>query len=150
MKRQMILLSLVVIILPILSLGAVPLGEPFTLGVGEIVEVGGGGLVIGFNSIPADSRCPMEAFCVWEGNAEAALWLSLPIGNVEYFSLHTTLDPQVHVHDIFRVELLWVAPYPTVGVPIPPAAYEVMLAVVQIDVTENEDTTWSTVKSLYR
>jgi hypothetical protein len=137
--------------IPVLATAEVPLGQPFTLAVGESVEVGGGGLFIGFEEITEDSRCPMDAYCFWEGNAAAALWAALPIGNTDHFSLNTTVDPQVHDYEIYRITLLWVAPYPaSMSMPIPPESYEVTMVVVKTGVTGNETLTWSTLKALYR
>jgi len=150
MKSTLLALSLMCA-LPALATASVPLGQPFTLAVGEAAEVGDGGLSVGFEEILEDSRCPMDAYCFWEGNAEAALWAALPIGDVDHFSLHTTLEPQFYLKDIFRITLLWVAPYPASStVPIPPETYEVMLVVVRVGVTETEFLTWSTLKTLYR
>jgi len=142
---------LTVLCLASLAGAAVPVGESFTLGVGESVEVGGAGLVVGFTSILADSRCPMDAYCFWAGDAEAGLWASLPIENVDHFGLHTTVEPHAYTYEFYQIKLLWVAPYPmSSSVPIPPETYEVMLVVLSSLPSENELATWSTVKALYR
>lgn len=46
-------------------------GQEFTLAVGKSALVGGRWL-IEFTSVPEDSRCPMNARCIWEGNARVA------------------------------------------------------------------------------
>jgi hypothetical protein len=48
-------------------------GEEFQLAQGESVGVKGGGFIIEFSKVLDDSRCPMNARCVWEGNARIAL-----------------------------------------------------------------------------
>ena len=40
---------------------------------GESVGVKGGDFTVEFSSVIEDSRCPMNARCVWEGNARIAL-----------------------------------------------------------------------------
>lgn len=130
---------------------AVPPGEPFTLGVGESVPVGGYGLVVGFNAILADSRCPMDAFCFWEGDAEAELWADDGREAPLVFSLHTTLYPQSILYGDYEIELLWVAPYPVSwSLPIDPETYEVMLVVLTGLPVGNETSTWGGVKAIYR
>jgi len=48
-------------------------GKDFQLAIGESVGVEGGVFVIEFLSVLEDSRCPMNARCIWEGNARVAL-----------------------------------------------------------------------------
>lgn len=48
-------------------------GEEFQLAMGESVGVKGGAFVVEFSKVLDDSRCPMNARCVWEGNARIAL-----------------------------------------------------------------------------
>ena len=48
-------------------------GEEFQLAIGESVGVKGGIFIIEFSSVLEDSRCPMNARCVWEGNARVAV-----------------------------------------------------------------------------
>ncbi|MBU0741448.1 hypothetical protein KKG45_08235 [bacterium] len=144
-------LSTLCLIAAAAAAASVPLGEPFVLGVGESVAVGDGGLVVGFNAILADSRCPVEALCFWEGDAEAQLWADAPVDPPLTFVLHTTLEPHLITTGHFRIELLWVAPYPTIAtVPIDPGTYEVTLVALSTAPTANEPATWSTVKALYR
>ncbi|MEM6325875.1 MAG: hypothetical protein AAF791_02035 [Bacteroidota bacterium] len=53
-------------------------GEPFTLALGESVEVAGHSLR--FVDVAEDSRCPIGATCVWEGRAKVTLSASGPDG----------------------------------------------------------------------
>jgi hypothetical protein len=48
-------------------------GEEFFLAMGESVGVNGGDFTVEFSRVLEDSRCPMNARCVWEGNARIAL-----------------------------------------------------------------------------
>jgi len=40
---------------------------------GESVGVEGGVFIVEFTNVLEDSRCPMNARCIWEGNARIAL-----------------------------------------------------------------------------
>jgi hypothetical protein len=48
------------------------LGEEFNLRQGSNARVDGR-WIIEFRGVPEDSRCPMNARCIWEGNARIAL-----------------------------------------------------------------------------
>ena len=90
-----------------------------------------------------------EEIVEWGGGRFVEVWL-----NRRFFVPACWLwdcSPQAYTHDIFRITLLWVAPYPaSSSVPIPSETYEVLLVVVRISVTETESLTWSTLKTLYR
>jgi hypothetical protein len=49
------------------------LGKPFTLKVGEHASVDGVSIRVGFDSVTADSRCPMGAMCIRAGEAVVKL-----------------------------------------------------------------------------
>jgi len=49
------------------------LGETLTLKIGEVVEVNGEALIVTFDKIIDDSRCPTGVDCFWEGQAEVNL-----------------------------------------------------------------------------
>jgi hypothetical protein len=51
----------------------VSVGTPFTLRLAESSLIEGVGLTVRFDSVPADSRCPVEVHCVWSGVATAIL-----------------------------------------------------------------------------
>jgi len=51
----------------------VKLGEEFTLALGESIGVAGGQVILEFDRVLEDSRCPMNARCIWEGNAKIEL-----------------------------------------------------------------------------
>lgn len=131
---------------------AEPYGTPFDLAAGASVEVGDEGLVIGFDGILSDSRCPIGAVCVWEGDAEAALWIDAPDRPREEFVLHTSpMFMQSHDAGCAVIHLLTVLPVPVVdGPPIDPADYVVQLLVVCSGPIETEPHTWGEAKVTYR
>jgi len=81
------------LILPTL-LFAVPvpihMGVPFELAPGQSAELMDGDLYLVFTGILSESRCPLGAICVWEGDAEAAVVGDLP-GEIQFNCiLHTS------------------------------------------------------------
>jgi len=130
----------------------VPYGTPFDLAVGASVEVGDEGLLMGFTGILSDSRCPIGAVCVWEGDAEAALWIEVPGRPREDFVLHTSaMFVQSRDVGCAVIHLLSVTPHPTLdGPPIDPADYVVQLLVVCSGPIETEPHTWGTTKAVFR
>jgi len=49
----------------------VGLGETFTIGVGQSAQITGEDMMITFNGVIGDSRCPQNVTCVWEGVASS-------------------------------------------------------------------------------
>ena len=87
------------------------------------------GLALSFVKIISDSRCPINANCVWEGEAtvelaigDQTLTLSLHAGHPEK-STGKAGD--------YTVKLLEVSPYPELGKDIPAGAYEIKLEVTK-------------------
>jgi hypothetical protein len=102
----------------------------FTMAVNEIVVVDDTPVLIFFDRVDGDSRCPTGVTCVWEGNAEVRLEFSSQIAEFapQARVLNTSLEPRsVSVLGV-TVRLVDVAPYPQAsGPPIDPASYVVRL-----------------------
>ena len=79
-----------------------------------------------FNAVESDSRCPMDAVCVWQGDAVANLSVEQ---NCECdtpafeLKLHTSLQPKSGTAYGFRLELLNLQPYPRASFPIKQDSY---------------------------
>ena len=100
---------------PAVSDTAVPLDEPFVLAVGEtaFAEYGVG---ITFASVLADSRCPADVECVWEGNAEVAIDVAT---DDEHASLSLNTNPDFATEAsylAYTLELIALEPYPRADV----------------------------------
>lgn len=52
---------------------AVSLNEEFNVRLHQTVALEGTPLLITFEAVPADSRCPPDAVCIWAGDAEVRL-----------------------------------------------------------------------------
>ncbi len=88
-----------------------PLGRPFDLRVGESAVVPGG-LRVAFDRVVSDSRCPIDAICVWAGEAVLALKLSRGAdAPVEREVRADSASPEVS-HLDYRIKAIAFTPYP--------------------------------------
>ena len=75
-----------------------PLNTPFTLEIGQSAVLTEPAVTITFTTVPHDSRCPVDAVCIWEGDAVVALILHVgpPDGDGPDVDaeLHTNLEPR--------------------------------------------------------
>lgn len=108
--------------------GQVPLGQSFELRAGSsaIVE---GGLTIAFNGVKSDSRCPMDALCVWAGDAIVTVSLAQSGGDPAERELHTASARSEASYRSYWVKLVALAPYPRSDRQIRQPDYAATLAV---------------------
>jgi hypothetical protein len=105
------------------------LGERFELKVGETASIGAEKLKISFQSVLEDSRCPMNAYCLWAGNATVSLKLKKRL--VEQVALNTFVEPK-HVEFLqYVIELIQLDPYPPDATPIDQEDYTATLVVTR-------------------
>jgi hypothetical protein len=89
----------------------VPLGQPFELRAGTSAVVPGG-LRITFDRVVSDSRCPIDAICVWAG--EAVLAIKLSQGQAEPVARELRADsasPEIE-YQTYRIRVTALAPHP--------------------------------------
>jgi hypothetical protein len=99
------------------------------LKVGQSAPVEGTSLVIGFEAVSSDSRCPKGENCFWEGDATVQIWVRRADGTQEKRELHTASSkPRAAGYEGFSIRLVTLAPYPFNGRSISPADYVVTLA----------------------
>lgn len=148
MSRTCLLMTGVMLVVAGVASAQPSLGKPFDLKVGESVVFEPGGLAVGFDRIIGDSRCPIDMFCFWPGDAAGLLWTHLPSEEKTAFDLHTYRDFRWKFkYDRYEITLVAVAPYPRADVPIPPGEYVVT---VVVDVAAPvEPSTWGRIKALY-
>jgi hypothetical protein len=105
--------------------------QEFELGPGQSAVVGP--LKITFDSITADSRCPPDVQCVWEGDAVAKVMAATGTQEPVSYELHTNTGFTTQVdHGGYRIRLSAVAPVPRAGVEIDPKSYVVTLLVTKL------------------
>ncbi len=85
------------------SLPASVLGEEYLIGFGETIHVGS--LTLEFTTLAEESRCPLNATCVWAGNARILLTATLN-HTTGVMELNTYSGYQVSaVFEGYRIEL---------------------------------------------
>lgn len=105
--------------------------QEFELGPGQSAVVGP--LKITFDSITADSRCPPDVQCVWEGDAVAKVVAATGTQEPVSYELHTNAGFTTQVdHGGYRIRLSALAPTPRSGVEIDPKTYVITLLVTKL------------------
>ncbi len=107
------------------------MGKDFTLAFGETVFLKGTGLAVTFRAVLEDSRCPVNAYCVWAGNARLELSVARGDSAVRVV-LNTLLDPTAVTVDAHELRLLSLSPQPYAGRTIPPDRYVATLRVIAL------------------
>lgn len=82
-----------------------------------------------FERVPADSRCPMDALCVWAGDATVAVTLRPSTGGAESRELHTQPAGSQISYGGYTIALSALAPYPKSSESIRPSDYVATLVV---------------------
>ncbi|CAN5874650.1 hypothetical protein BH20GEM1_BH20GEM1_05050 [soil metagenome] len=106
----------------------------FTMAVHDMLAVAGTNVLIFFESVTQDSRCPTGVQCPWEGNAGVRLELSSQIAEFapQPRVLNTAIEPRATDFMGLNIRLVEVMPYPSAsGPPIDPASYVVKLIVTR-------------------
>lgn len=62
-----------------------------------------------FEGVGADSRCPIDAICVWAGDGEVFLRVSVDNSSQRY-TVHTTLEPREIIIDNYFIQLVNLLP----------------------------------------
>ncbi len=104
-----------------------------------VLAIGGGVQVdavlqVVFLGVPADSRCPATAECVYAGDATVVLGVSLGTGPTVADSLHTNQGPKAVAAGRYIITLLELTPYPQIPGPIPADQYRARLSISQAPV----------------
>ena len=105
------------------------LGDTVRIDVGESASWDAGRFVVAFDTVEADSRCPADAMCVWQGDAAARFRLSAD-GRRAASTLHTALEPKHVGFAGYQLRLVNVEPYPGTydrSKPAPPAVAVVVV-----------------------
>ena len=111
---------------------AQPIDTTLTLAPGQATTVAGsGGLGIRFDAVTEDSRCPMDAMCVWAGRAGVRLTVT---GTEAPAAVEIRSDPAdartASAGDV-RIEWRELQPYPSASRPTQPADYRLTVRVTR-------------------
>ena len=106
--KKLILLSIII------GLGIIPAfakrEDTVTLNVGQQKTVGK--LTVRFVAIDSDSRCPINARCIWAGNARVKITVSKGRKRGTSFELNSTLDPKVVTYQGYDIQFVDLSPHP--------------------------------------
>ena len=102
-------------------------GEEFELSVGGNAVVADADLWVAFLGVSEDSRCPLQAMCVWAGDAavlvEIAPFPDALAADSKTDTLHTNLDPTALPLGAMELALVRLDPYPETPGSIPRDQY---------------------------
>ena len=104
------------------------IGRAFEMKIGETVGVGD--LRLTFKSVEGDSRCPIDAVCVWAGDAEIALKIEQG-SQAAVAALHTTLEPKKTEWNGYTIALVSVAPSRNSATALDPKDYRAQILVTR-------------------
>ena len=109
----------------------VPLSQKFTLRLGGQASIDNANLFIRFTNVVEDSRCPINARCIWAGNGKIALEIQKLNADKIMATLNTTLQPQIAVYDSYEIQFKQLRPEPVAGSEIKPEDYRATLLVTK-------------------
>jgi len=101
----------------------------FELSGGASVRVEGTDLLVRLESVPNDSRCPVDVQCITEGDATVALRLEGGGAAGRTAELHTLDEPKEATQGAYVVALVALAPRPVSNRPTPLREYKATLRV---------------------
>lgn len=104
--------------------------EELRLTVGQSAQLDARDVVISFERVESDGRCPKGVTCVWEGDAVVRIGVGPARGSRTPLLLHTHPDAaQQGEASGVVVRLVALDPYPVAGTPIEAGEYRLRLAV---------------------
>jgi hypothetical protein len=78
---------------------------------------------VSFLGVRADSRCPVDVLCVWQGDADVEIGVRFGMGPTVPYVLHTGVEPRSVVVGGYRITLVSLRPAPVSTTSIPPEQY---------------------------
>jgi hypothetical protein len=102
----------------------VALGQSFQLGNGRVARVRSENLLVWFERVASDERCPVGDVCISEGDAVLMIAVQKPPNRPGSLELHT--DPRLAAEGMYlgyRVKVLRLDPRPIGEQPVPLARY---------------------------
>lgn len=106
-------------------------GATFSLPVGRTAAVSGNSARITFNRVTNDSRCPIDAVCIWAGDAPIELTI-VSEGSTQTRTLSTIAPNNEVVVGNLRIRFVGLTPAPKQSEPPSTRAYVAQLVVTPI------------------
>lgn len=105
-------------------------GEPFELKANGAARLADENLLVRFEAVTEDSRCPVKVQCIWAGDAVVELTVEKPPAAAGTRTLHTSERfGREADYEGLVIRLLDLRPLPREGTTIPPEDYRVTLVV---------------------
>ena len=99
------------------------LDREFDLRAGASARLEGTDLLVRFEGVPNDSRCPVDVQCITAGDATVALRVEGGGTSAATYQLHTLDDPKQARHGSYGIVLVGLAPRPVSTRTIPAGDY---------------------------
>jgi len=107
------------------------LGQDFAIAVGASASISNTDLVVHFDRVANDSRCPSDVQCVTAGDATVVVTAAGGGAASRPYELHTDDGAREVMHGNFRLTLISLKPAPSSTRPVPASAYVLTLRVSQ-------------------
>jgi hypothetical protein len=114
----------------VINPGTVTFPMTVNLRAGEFVRLPQLGFIARFDSVTSDSRCPLGAECVWQGDGATRISILRDVDQAVTCTLHTTLSPTLILVNGVAVRLKELDPYPQLGAIMNQSVY---IAVLEIN-----------------
>jgi anionic cell wall polymer biosynthesis LytR-Cps2A-Psr (LCP) family protein len=106
--------------------------ETVTVKNGQKKSVPNGEFSIKFLSVTEDSRCPVDANCVWAGNAKVHVRITDRHGRSKTMVMNTTMGPAGDQYNGWAIYLTELTPAPKSGVVIKQSAYKATFSIQRL------------------
>lgn len=101
----------------------VPINHVFSLALGQSASIKEDKVIIKFKAVLEDSRCPVDAICMWAGNGKVEFELLDKTGQSKTFNLNTEEEPKFTIIEGYELKLLSLNPHRIYGTSILPKDY---------------------------
>ena len=106
------------------------IGQEFTIAAGKSASIQEANLVVRFDRVSNDSRCPSDAQCISAGDATVHISVAVGSGSAQAFELHTDGTRDIALGR-YRLTLVELKPLPTSARPVRASEYLIVLRISQ-------------------
>lgn len=114
------------------DVAVVPAAAEMTLRMGQEAAVPGSAVKVRLLRVPEDSRCPIDAVCVWQGNAVVEVGIRAGMGPTVPLQINTDLEPHHADWHGVRLTVLELQPAPRAAEPTRQEDYTVRIRIEPI------------------
>ena len=106
--------------------------ETVTVKSGQKKAALSGELSIKFVSVTEDSRCPVDADCIWAGNAKVHVVVTDRRGGSKTMVMNTTMGPKGDQYNGWAINLTELTPAPKSSITIKQKAYKATFTITRL------------------